>query len=173
MVISPMMDSLPLLCHTLTYPQVCQVSPILTWPWLSINIQLLPLLPARLASSKVTTCQSINIYQAVTMMNTKKRKLLIIFTIFFSVLPILYLVLLHTPVTISTFSARLQHIHAVCAAEKRIHISRPSDHLHWSVEPDSQLLMCRTAKHGSTSWAAIFVRIYTQGLAGYLDRNGI
>ena len=33
----------------------------------------------------------------------------------------------------------------------------------WSIEEKHKLLMCRTAKHGSTTWASIFVKMYTKG----------
>ena len=31
----------------------------------------------------------------------------------------------------------------------------------WSVSPSKGLVMCRTAKHGSTTWANYFVQIYS------------
>ena len=73
----------------------------------------------------------------------------------------------------SPLTQPLQHLQAVCAAGGRMdHAVEPPNLLHWSVEPKSKLIMCRTAKHGSTSWANIFVRIYSQGFAGDLEKTG-
>ena len=33
----------------------------------------------------------------------------------------------------------------------------------WSIENQHNLLMCRTAKHGSTTWASLFVHMYNHG----------
>ena len=33
----------------------------------------------------------------------------------------------------------------------------------WSIENQHKLLMCRTAKHGSTTWASLFVHMYNHG----------
>ena len=66
------------------------------------------------------------------------------------------------------FRNRTDHIKKVCEQER---VAFPnSDIFHqrkitflWSIEPYYKLLLCRTAKHGSTSWARNLVRIYTQG----------
>ena len=104
--------------------------------------------------------------------NMRKNLLLVISgLLFLSTLYILYLN--PTNPSLFLFPQPMQHLHAVCAAEgRRDPAVKPPNLLHWSVEPESKLLMCRTAKHGSTSWANIFVRIYTQGFAGDLDQIG-
>ena len=66
------------------------------------------------------------------------------------------------------FRNRTERIKKVCQEEKKI---KPDSEIFsneiisfiWSAEPNYKMLMCRTAKHGSTSWASHFVKIYTQG----------
>ena len=62
------------------------------------------------------------------------------------------------------FDERIRKVRSACAAED---LSPPSptpvNPIIWSVEEKHNLLMCRTAKHGSTTWASIFVKIYTKG----------
>ena len=44
------------------------------------------------------------------------------------------------------------------------HIGEPSGikNIIWSIAPQHNMLMCRTAKHGSTTWANIFVQILSK-----------
>ena len=37
---------------------------------------------------------------------------------------------------------------------------------HWSVSPHRRLVMCRTAKHGSTTWSNYFVQMFTNDFGG-------
>ena len=66
------------------------------------------------------------------------------------------------------FHNRTERIKKVCEEERKVW---PSSRIFkhriisflWSAEPHYKMLLCRTAKHGSTSWASHFVKIYTQG----------
>ena len=44
------------------------------------------------------------------------------------------------------------------------HLKKPPGikNIIWSIAPQHSLLMCRTAKHGSTTWANIFVQILSR-----------
>ena len=65
------------------------------------------------------------------------------------------------------FEERIRKVRSVCAAEASNTSSpspvNPVKPIIWSLEEKHNLLMCRTAKHGSTTWASIFVKIYTKG----------
>jgi hypothetical protein len=63
------------------------------------------------------------------------------------------------------FHERTERIRTVCSEENsRIPATvKIYTGLIWSIEKKHKLLMCRTAKHGSTTWASIFVQIYTNG----------
>ena len=62
------------------------------------------------------------------------------------------------------FIARTDRVREVCAAEKsRIPLSVEIKARTWSIEKRHKMLMCRTAKHGSTTWAYNFVKIYSNG----------
>jgi hypothetical protein len=62
------------------------------------------------------------------------------------------------------FKDRNEQMRKVCSEEysispKPVKINK----FIWSIEEKHKLLMCRTAKHGSTTWASIFVKMYTKG----------
>ena len=62
------------------------------------------------------------------------------------------------------FKERTDRVREVCAAEK----SKVPENVKiiartWSIERRHKMLMCRTAKHGSTTWAYNFVMIYSNG----------
>ena len=64
------------------------------------------------------------------------------------------------------FSPRLSHLQEVCAtmtSEEVVQTARI-----WSVNPRYKLAMCRTAKHGSTTWASLLVQLYSRGGRGGL-----
>ena len=62
------------------------------------------------------------------------------------------------------FIARTDRVREVCAAENlRIPGSAEIKARTWSIEKRHKMLMCRTAKHGSTTWAYNFVKIYSNG----------
>ena len=62
------------------------------------------------------------------------------------------------------FKDRTDKIHKVCAEEKsKIPANVTIKDMVWSIEEKHKLLMCRTAKHGSTTWSSNFVQIYTNG----------
>jgi len=63
------------------------------------------------------------------------------------------------------FSQRIEMLEKACSQMKetaRID-QKPRK---WSVNPQYKLVMCRTAKHGSTSWASFFVQLYSHGRSG-------
>ena len=66
--------------------------------------------------------------------------------------------------TRNVFEERIEKLRNVCSEESSS-IPAPSkiNKLIWSMEEENKLLMCRTAKHGSTTWSSIFVQIYTKG----------
>lgn len=65
------------------------------------------------------------------------------------------------------FKDRTDKIHKVCAEEKsKIPANVTIKDMVWSIEEKHKLLMCRTAKHGSTTWSSNFVQIYTNGKMG-------
>ena len=61
------------------------------------------------------------------------------------------------------FKTRMEKIREVCEEEKEnIAKVRKVNVNIWSVERAHGLVMCRTAKHGSTTWANYFVQMYIQ-----------
>ena len=66
------------------------------------------------------------------------------------------------------FRNRTDRIQEVCAEERKVWPNADIFNHRiitflWSAEPYYKMLLCRTAKHGSTSWASHFVQIFTQG----------
>ena len=64
------------------------------------------------------------------------------------------------------FKSRTELVRREC--DENRHLLRPEppaiQNIIWSMSPRHNLLMCRTAKHGSTTWANIFVQILSQRL---------
>ena len=62
------------------------------------------------------------------------------------------------------FKRRTEKVRKVCSEnESKIPLEVGINNLIWSIEAKHKLLMCRTAKHGSTTWSNYFVQIYTKG----------
>ena len=66
------------------------------------------------------------------------------------------------------FSNRTERIQRVCEEERKVWpnheiFSHRIITFLWSIEPYYKMILCRTAKHGSTSWASHFVKIFTHG----------
>ena len=59
------------------------------------------------------------------------------------------------------FAERVERVRRVCEAERSERVGRVNTKI-WSVEPQHGLVICRTAKHGSTTWANYFLQIYTK-----------
>ena len=63
------------------------------------------------------------------------------------------------------FGDRTERIRKVCEAENSKIPAKLGkiNQIIWSINAKHNLLMCRTAKHGSTTWSYNFVQIYTHG----------
>ena len=62
------------------------------------------------------------------------------------------------------FEERTKRVRKVCNEEKsKIPAKVSINNLIWSIEAKHKLLMCRTAKHGSTTWSNYFVQMYSRG----------
>ena len=62
------------------------------------------------------------------------------------------------------FEERTERVRKVCNEEKsKIPAKVSINNLIWSIEAAHKLLMCRTAKHGSTTWSNYFVQMYSRG----------
>ena len=63
------------------------------------------------------------------------------------------------------FKERLQQMKGVCekAQVKDVEDNDYKIGKIWTVNEEKGLAMCRTGKHGSTTWTKYFVKIYTEG----------
>ena len=58
------------------------------------------------------------------------------------------------------FSSRVSRLQEVCTSMTSEEVSQTARI--WSVNPRHKLVMCRTSKHGSTTWASLFVQLYSR-----------